>query len=82
MSKSLDHPLLGDLDACGDTLMQRFKTVELAGKAGGAVASRMEQIVQPSVAAVSSEERGGALALEGGEKKLQELANGRGKRCP
>ena len=76
LSEALDHPLLGNLDACGDILMQRFKPVELAGRAGGAVASRMELIAQPSVAAVSSEERGAALALEGGEKKLQGPAKG------
>ena len=81
LSEALDHPPLGDLDACGNTLMQRFMPVELAGKAGGAVASRMELIAQPSVAAVSSEERGAALALEGGEKKLQGLANGLRKGC-
>ena len=81
LSEALDHPLLGNLDACGDILMQRFKPVELAGRAGGAVASRMELIAQPSVAAVSSEERGAALALEGGEKKLQGLANGLRKGC-
>ena len=76
LSEALDHLLLGNLDACGDILMQRFKPAELAGRAGGAVASRMELIAQPSVAAVPPEERGAALALEGGKRKLQGLTSG------
>ena len=56
--------------------MQRVQAVELAGKTGWAVASRMELIAQPSVSAVPSEEREAALTLEGGERKLQGLADG------
>ena len=37
----MDHLLSGNLAACGDALLQRFKAVELAGKAGWAVASRI-----------------------------------------
>ena len=64
------------MDACGDIHVQRFKPVELARRAGGAVASRLELIAQPSFPAVSSEEQGAALALKGGEKKLQGPAKG------
>ena len=76
LSEALDHLLLGNLDACGDILMQRFKAVELAGIAGWAVASRMELIAQRSVSAFPSEEREAALTREGEEKKLRKLAYG------
>ena len=56
LSEALDHLLSGNLAACGDTLMQRFKAVELAGEAGWAVASRMELIPQSAVSAGPSEE--------------------------
>ena len=55
LAEALDHLLSGNLAACGDTLMQRFK-VEPAGEAGWAVASRMELIPQPAVSAGPSEE--------------------------
>ena len=69
LSEALDHLLSGNLAACGDTLMQRFKAVELAGEAGWAVASRMELTPQSAVSAVPSEEREAALTLEGRETK-------------
>ena len=31
LAKALDHPLLGNMAACGDILIQRFTAVELAG---------------------------------------------------
>ena len=76
LSEALDHLLSGNLAACGDTLMQRFKAVELAGEAGWAVASRMELIPQSAVSAVPSEEREAALTLEGRERKLLGFADG------
>ena len=65
----MDHLLSGNLAACGDALLQRFKAVELAGKAGWAVASRMELIPQSAVSAVPSEEREAALTLESRERR-------------
>ena len=81
LSEALDHLLSGNLAACGDTLMQRFKAVELVGEAGWAVASRMELIPQSAVSAVPSEEREAALTLEGRERKLLGFSDGlrRGK---
>ena len=76
LSEALDHLLSGNLAACGDTLMQRFKAVELAGEAGWAVASRMELIPQSAVSAVPSEEREAALTLEGRERKLLGFSDG------
>ena len=76
LSEILDHLLLGHLDAGGNILMQWSKPVEWARKSGGAVASRLELIARPSAPAISSEERGAALALEGGGKKLQGPAKG------
>ena len=55
LSGALDHLLSGNLAACGDTRMQRFK-VKLAGEAEWAVASRMELIPQAAVSAGPSEE--------------------------
>ena len=72
----MDHLLSGNLAACGDALLQRFKAVELAGEAGWAVASRMELIPQSAVSAVPSEEREAALTLEGRERKLLGFADG------
>ncbi len=56
--------------SCMHLLMQRFKAVELAGKAGWAVASRMELIPHAAVSAVPSEEQEAALALKGSERTL------------
>ena len=76
LSKAPDHLPSGNLAACGDTLMQRVKAVELAGKAGWAVASRMELIPHAAVSAVPSEEQEAALALKGSERKLLGFSDG------
>ena len=70
LSEALDHLLSGNLAACGDTLMQRFKAVELSGESGWSIASRMELIPQSAASAVPTEEREAALTLEGRERKL------------
>ena len=76
LSEALDHLLLGNLDACGDILMQRFKAVELAGIAGWAIASRMELIAPHFASAIPSEELEAVLGREGEKKKLKKLAYG------
>ena len=70
LSEALDHLLSGNLAACGDILMQRFKAVELSGESGWSIASRMELIPQSAASAVPTEEREAALTLEGRERKL------------
>ena len=70
LSEALDHLLSGNFAACGDTLMQRFKAVELSGESGWSIASRMELIPQSAASAVPTEEREAALTLEGRERKL------------
>ena len=77
LSEALDHLLSGNLAACGDTLMQRFKSVEMAAETGWGVSSRLELIPNTAASAVSSSEKEAALTLEGRERKLLGIHEGR-----
>ena len=77
MSEALDHLLSGNLAACGDTLMQRFKSVEMAAETSWGVSSRLELIPNTAASAVSSSEKEAALTLEGRERKLLGIHEGR-----
>jgi len=71
---ALDHLLRGDVARCGDTLIQRFKSVETAASEGSwRVASRLELIPEASVSSVTPAEREAAATLELREAKLRDL---------
>ena len=82
LSECLDRLTSGDLAGLGDTLMQRFKSVELAAADNSwGMAKHLELIPPAQVTTVSATERRMAAALELQERKLEEMTS-RAKRGP
>ena len=82
LSECMDRLTTGDLAGLGDTLMQRFKSVELAAADNSwGMAKHLELIPPAHVTTVSAPERRMAAALELQERKLEEFT-ARAKKGP
>ena len=83
LAECIDHLCEGRLDACGDTLMQRFTAVELSVTEGSWHQAKHLELIPDNICGLAGRGlRAAAVKEETRELKLKELISKRGGKKP